>query len=460
MSGRALHVVLAILALFCAAALWRVTGAIGLHVPFDPNEGWNAYHAAAAMAGGPLYPPAGSYMVNNYPPLSFYFVGALGWCLGDAIIAGRIVSLASFGALAVGLYAAGRMMGAAKPAAVAAPLLFASGLLVFTDYVGMDDPQMLAHAIAMAGFLALLREPRGKTEVSGAALLFVLALFVKHNVIAMAFAMTLWLLLHDRRSAARLMVSGLVFLAAGLVVFRAVYGTNLLSLLVTPRGYSLADLEQGLLAWLSWSLLPLAGSAALAVKRRDDRHAQLCLIYAAVATLIGVSFLGGAGVDANVLFDADLALALAATLVIDRLTAGWRAAVVAAALAAPILAATAYNGFWQGSWLHPREDEAVLAGHDIAFIAGRPGRALCEMQSFCYWARRMPEVDVFNIGQAFDTGARSDSEIVHEIEAQRFAVIQFDPDSPYSLGENVHDAMARHYRLDHEDDYGAFYVPR
>jgi len=69
-------------------------------------------------------------------------------------------------------------------------------------------------------------------------------------------------------------------------------------------------------------------------------------------------------------------------------------------------------------------------------------------------------VDVFNIGEQFETGARSDGALVHLIEARRFAVIQFDPDSPYSLGENVHDAVALAYRLDHEDDFGAFYVPK
>jgi len=30
----------------------------GLRLPLDPNEGWNAYHAAAAMSGAPLYPVA------------------------------------------------------------------------------------------------------------------------------------------------------------------------------------------------------------------------------------------------------------------------------------------------------------------------------------------------------------------------------------------------------------------
>src|SRR5947209_10161883 len=70
--------------------------AIPVLAPLDPNEGWNAAHALAAMAGGTLYPSPQSLMVNNYPPLSFYIVGALARLTGDAVIAGRILSLISF----------------------------------------------------------------------------------------------------------------------------------------------------------------------------------------------------------------------------------------------------------------------------------------------------------------------------------------------------------------------------
>ena len=64
-------------AFMCAALLLRDTLAIGLHVPLDPNEGWNAYHALAATAGATLYPQPPDLMANNYPPLSFYLIGAL-----------------------------------------------------------------------------------------------------------------------------------------------------------------------------------------------------------------------------------------------------------------------------------------------------------------------------------------------------------------------------------------------
>ena len=62
--------------------------AIGRYIPLDPNEGWNAYFADAAIHGGVLYPPADALITNNYPPLSFYIVGAIGHLTGDTIFAG------------------------------------------------------------------------------------------------------------------------------------------------------------------------------------------------------------------------------------------------------------------------------------------------------------------------------------------------------------------------------------
>src|SRR5581483_10884800 len=107
---------------FCAAALLlRDAMAIGQHVALDPNEGWNAYHALAAMSGGPLYPHG--MMVNNYPPLSFYIVGALGRSLGDMILAGRLVSLLSFVAVTMGLAVLVRQLHGTALAALLAALI-------------------------------------------------------------------------------------------------------------------------------------------------------------------------------------------------------------------------------------------------------------------------------------------------------------------------------------------------
>jgi hypothetical protein len=451
--------IVAVLAAFCAAGLARVMAILFLHVPLDPNEGWNAYHAAAAM-GGTLYPGPQSYMVNNYPPLSFYLVGALGRLLGDMIVAGRIVSLLALTGLAAGIYAAARRMACAHWQAAFAALFFVAGMLVFTDYVGMDDPQLLAHAVAAAGFILLLREPRSTAVLAAAALLFALAFFVKHNVIAMALTMTVWLALRERNSAMRLAIFGLCFLMAGLAVFRLAYGSGLLSHLLSARSYSLEQLWTELKAWLGWGIVPLAGLAVLGVKRWCDPHVRLCAICAGVGLVLGVGFSGGAGVDVNAMFDADIAVALGTALALNRLLDGLRGAVAAAAFAAPVLIAASSGMADTDDWLHPMRDEALQSRTDIVFLAARPGPVLCETLSFCYWAHKPATVDVFNTGQAFETGVRSDAELVRMIEARRFAAIQFDPDSSDPLGDNVRRAMERRYRLDHADDYGAFYVPR
>src|SRR6201986_2503211 len=99
----------AALGLVSLALLMRDILAITAHVPLDPNEGWNAAHALAAMAGHGLYPPPQALMVNNYTPLSFYLIGALGRH-GDMIITGRWVSLAACLAVAAGIEAVLRRM--------------------------------------------------------------------------------------------------------------------------------------------------------------------------------------------------------------------------------------------------------------------------------------------------------------------------------------------------------------
>src|ERR1700716_1241342 len=98
--------------LCCAAGLYHAAAPVNLRVPFDPDEGWNAYLQSRAVSGEALYPASDSFLINNYPPLSFYLIGGLGALLGDNIVAGRIVSLASFLFLNGVIAACARAMGA------------------------------------------------------------------------------------------------------------------------------------------------------------------------------------------------------------------------------------------------------------------------------------------------------------------------------------------------------------
>ncbi len=82
------------------------------------------------------------------------------------------------------------------------------------------------------------------------------------------------------------------------------------------------------------------------------------------------------------------------------------------------------------------------------------------MLSLCYWAGKPGQVDVFNIEQAYRTGARSDEALVRAITARRFAIVQLEELSPFPLTPDVHRALDGNYRLVRRDDDRVFFAPR
>lgn len=438
----------------CGVFLWHTLAVLGAHLPLDPNEGWNAYHSLSAW--GELYPSADAYLVNNYPPLSFYVIALIKPAFGDAIVAGRFLSLISTAVILACLYGCSRLMGASRMAALFAVLFLLGGLLIFTDYVGMNDPQLFAHALCMIGLSSLLRW-RTRSAAVAAAGLFVLAFFVKHNVVVLAVVCALWLVVQDRRRFWPFFICSAALMLGGLAQFFALYDVPLWQVLASARSYSADLLWAGASSWLRWVLVPLVGLVVLWFGARDFWLARVTL-YTVVATVLGLYFVGGAGVDANALFEADIALSFAVALILTRLS--YR----------PLWASLLLVPFILGSVQHVRDygPADFFAPHrvvaqsesDIAFLQNHPGAGMCAMLSLCYWSGKAPEVDFFNTGEAFVTKSRDDSDLVHRIERADFAVIQFDPDSDDELGPNVQAAVTRFYRLDHSDEFGSFYLPR
>lgn len=421
---RALNV---LLALACLGLLWGPVSMIGLHVPLDPNEGWNAYHSAAAMSGAALYPDG--LFFNNYPPLSFYVVGAVGWLTHDGIVAGRIVSLLSLLAVAGGIFACARRLEADADSAFLAALWFVFGLLVFTDYVAMDDPQLLGHAVATWGLYLFLRG-----RIAAAAGAMAVALAVKHNLVALPAAALIWLLIYDRRAAWKF---------AGMGVACSLPLLAFVPHLASPRLFSFAFLGSSVLAWLYWAGPALGAVAILPVRR--DAGAALVALYAALSMLVGTAFSGGAGVDMNVWFDAAIAVSLSIAMGLARFPN-----LLSFACALPIALGYAWAD----------HDSPAKADADIAFLRAHQGPALCEMLSLCYWAGKKAEVDVFNLGQAYAAHARDEAPLLKLIEAKYFRAAEFDSLDDFALGPRVKRTLLANYRIDHKDDTGVFLVPR
>ena len=115
--------------------------------------------AVRALSGAGLYPENGSLIFDNYPPLSFYLVGALGHLFHDNVFAGRIVSWLSLGWIVYNIGSIILNQRVEAKFAVYGALVF---ILLITangsQFIGVDDPQLLGHAFQTYGLSVLLRE--------------------------------------------------------------------------------------------------------------------------------------------------------------------------------------------------------------------------------------------------------------------------------------------------------------
>lgn len=436
----------AALTVVTAALLLRAAIAIPAHVPRDPDEGWNAYLAMAAMRGSSLYPRG--LMTNNYPPLSFYIVGALARLTGDAIQAGRSLSLAALLAVTGGITFLLRGWKAPWSASLLGAVFFAGAVVIASDYAAMDDPQMMGHALQIAGLWLLLRH-----RPFAAALLMTAGLFVKHDLVALPLAAALWLCAQDRRMVIGFCASGFALCGVGLLAIRLLLGVDLLTVLASPRIWSVMNLLSAVTQFLAWASGALAVALWSIWRFRHNPAIRFVALYLGLALAFGTGFSGGDGVDANIFFDATIALSLGAGLALTHLH---QRAIAAWLCVAPLLLFLARHHEDIAFPFSP--GLAREASTDIAFLRDRPGPALCADLSLCYWAGKPDPVDVFNLSEAIRTGARGGGGIVRLLETRHFqsvALANLD-----DLGPRARAALLANYRIHHEDDNGLFLTPR
>src|SRR4051812_11515738 len=201
-------------ALFLVWPVWRA------FFPMEiwGNEGWNAYHADAAMRGAAeLYPPNDGLVANNYPPLSYYVMGWLGRLFGDPLYVGRAISILSTLAIGAAAAAVVRQFGGSRAGALIAGFWLVATLARFFEfYVGMNEPQLFGLAVLSAGFAWFWQRRRQGRAVEPAVLVMVLAGFIKHNFIALPLVALLWLSLEDWRLGLRATLVGAAASALGL----------------------------------------------------------------------------------------------------------------------------------------------------------------------------------------------------------------------------------------------------
>lgn len=390
-----------------ACVVWLLIGPIytaGLWIE-RPNEGWNAIHAMHAL-DGLLYPPRGSLLINNYPPLWPYLIGGLTHFGADPIIAGRIVALAAFAAVGLGLFALLRALETTVIASAIGALSFmliTCGLL--SEYVGLAEPQMLAEALAIWGAVALIRS-RSPGHAIAAAAMTLLALLTKQIVIGLPIACFFWIAIY-RRQLLRPWVGTLIALAfLSLLALFLAYGQNLIANLFYPRVFSFTRLLTDL-ALVSKIAVPLIFFAALSYPRQARGEAAGFAWLAIPSGIFVIALFGSArGVSINIVFDLAIGCAVGMGVAWHQLggyCASWAnlaRVLVVAALLIRVGAGTPYGAIALPvdrdvrAGLEEASAASVVLRNELAKVSDP---VACETLSICLWSGHLSEVDLWKL---------------------------------------------------------------
>lgn len=433
----ALFLLLTIAAL---AMLWPTYRAF-FKVVISCNEGWNAFFGAAAIQTGTPYPRPEQLITNNYPPLSFYFVGYLGSLLGDLILAGRLISLLSV--LLLGLFI-GKLIkqlgGNSRDAIVGGAFFIATMGLFFKQYVGQNDPQLLAQCIMLGGVLLFLKAlAQERTPWAGLAVM-VIAGFFKHNIIMLPLSVLLWLLLRgEKKMFAKSLLLALSFMAAGFMLCSWVYGHDFFFNFFPPRRILFSKAP---LAFLDLSCVLLPATAAFSVlwKKRDNQGALLILIMIVVGTIVTFLQRIGSGVSINSQFDFNIALAAAVGLAFHFLSdssLSWKKISQETlqlsfllVLLLPFLCAPELHHlpclFSRSFYQEARRRENIVL-QEVQRIHDIPGDVFCE-NSICYRAGKPFAVDFFNTNERIKTGKLSPFVVTDRIAHHLLTKVICNPD--------------------------------
>ena len=458
---------------------------VGANFEIDYNEGWNLYLQGLVMKGISPYAGAGELFFNNYPPLSFYLVGFVGQLPGDTLLAGRLLSVLAMAAIAASCGLVVRASGGSRLDGVLSTATCAAMFAAFaTDYVGVNDPQLLAQGFLCVGFATYVSGRSTPARMATVALLFAAGLLCKHNVLALPLVVSIHALWRSPAAGRWTFLGvGLGLIALVTTVIVAAFGTDFFHRLLAPRLY---DSTRGFL--LTMEVLgriqaPLAVTVFFLLARwRGNAVTGLVAAYLVVGMALGLGFSGGAGVDINIYFDVMVACAIATGLAVhwvrERADLPAMAPVALALLAnfGVLLLTPQVLGRMVVDGLGDYAEREALFQADTAYLRNIPGPAVCESMLLCLRAGKPISVDPYNTLQASLTGRLPPHHLEDLLRGNAFPVVQISSSREHPVDEapglqvipprfvnfsdGVFDELARSYTLDRVGLSGRFYRPK
>jgi hypothetical protein len=428
-----------LLAVITISAGWPLLLRTTAALQIDYNEGWNAYRDQLAAHLVPLYSTPPALEITNYPPLSFHLVGLLSHLTGDVTITGRILSLISLAIVCLVIRSITRQFANSDCPGTCAALLFAVWLEVWMpNRIGVNDPQLLGMAFEMMGFYYFIKHSGSGRGMRTSAVLFSLAVFTKHNLIALPLGAGASLLINrEWRLLSRWVTAGLLSVALLFLATEIVDGPYFLAHMMRARAYQLSDALWQSIPYLL-VFLPFFGIAAAWVHRNrfSARRRPLALSWLA-AHVMAFVFSGGDGTGRNMFFEAIVLDAIIVVIAFRDLFArrGSGSAMVAALLLAvpmlfPLCLLPGRVSASMREWHElPRLQDEFARG--VSLLRSPASPILCENLLMCYRAGEPSAFDPFFVLDQIKTGRINECEILDLVESQRLGAVEIgDMDAP------------------------------
>jgi len=421
-------------ALFLVWPVWRAFFPLEIW----GNEGWNAYHADAAMRGVGLYPPSDGLTANNYPPLSYYVLGWLGKLFGDPLYVGRAVSLGATLSAAAAAAAVVRQFGGSRAACLIAAFWFVATMARFFEYyVGMNEPQLFSLAVMSAGLAWFARRQHQGRAVEPAILLMVLAGFVKHNFITLPLVALIWLTLDNWRLGLRAAFVGAAAAAVGLAICAWIFAPYFISDMLMPRTYHLAR-ALSTIGRLQFILPAMVLWGIWAWCERRAKPARFTALLIGIALALCLAQKSGAGVDENAQFELIFCIAVGIGLAYDGLLrdplrTGWSTHRISLLVLGVLIVRLLISSRLEFAYVLFSPQYRALAAENAAVtraeavrVAAIPGPIACSNLVVCRLAGKPFVFDHFWITQMVETGMLTWRQV--ETLARRNGIVKDDED--------------------------------
>ena len=465
------YVCIPVLCLMCLRIM--STGPL-VHLPLQAqaayNEGYNAYRAAYVATGVPLYGRPIGQCPTNYPPISFWVAGILSHYLGGVNTAGRWISIVSWLLVSVELGFIVVKLGGELTTAAYCGLMFLFLTSAFApSFVATNDPQMLGHALVMAGVaLYVWRSHADPWVLAVCAIVICFGLFVKQNLLVFPIAITIDLWLWSRKRLAIWVLSCGATLAslAAISIYRE--GPYFLEHLLAPRTYSFG--KAGVYLGIFCVLFQLVFTICLVWAAVVRKHLLAWALYAALG--LGFVFSGGGGTYVNMAFEMIVVLCLICALAVGQRDAStmsfprMRHVIAAAPLVilVPALGLTLVTTNKKEVILQDAADYRA----DVNYIKSRPGDAICENLLLCFDSGKPLVYDPFWTKELILVGRIQEQTVLNALRSHRYSVIQIDLAQLHALLPLERDRFTRRfmetllstYREDRRHASRVFLVPR